>query len=854
LKAYDDGNGPALYAGGKFRESDPGGAEGVNFIAKWNGISWEPLSEEAPDEPVYFMEVFDDAGNGADLYISGGFTEVGGMEAHTIARWGCSPAFLAMIAEPVMCPDLGETLTVTLSMSKLGAFPAAGFEAFISFDDSSLSFISGAYTAEPFGLHIIDPITADGGNIDMAASIDEGAGQTPTSADADLVALTFEVVGENCGMTLAFRNPPAESRIVDPNGAGPPYGLATLDSANIVVDTTPVTITECPSDIAVDVNPGETGAAVDPGEPSVADNCDVTVVGTRDDGLPLTDPYPVHTTTTITWTVEDVCGHVDECTQHIIVGVRGILHVDADASAGGDGAEWATAFNDLQEAISAIGSEYEIRVAQGTYAPDSGTGDRTASFTLINEVAIRGGYAGWGEPNPDLRDVSSNVTILSGDLDSNDAGANGREENSYHVVMISSGTDETAVLDGFTITGGHANGSSPDECGAGMYNLTGNPTVTNCTFRDNWADCGGGLCNLSGSPILANCTFHGNSATDTGGGIYSAGVPVVTNCIFSGNWATRGGGMYSTAGTPTLVNCTFSGNTAVEAGAGVYNAGNTPTLANCVLWGNVDNDGMDESAQLHIDGATPVVDYSCLQGWTGALGGTGNLGDDPLFVRNPDAGGDGWGDDPSTPAVDEGANDDHGDLRLQSDSPCADAADNTGVPTDLADLDGDGDTTEPIPIGLDGRLRFAEGLGTADTGNPDPNFPEFAIVDMGAYEYQCTGDLDGDGGITLSDLAQLVGNYGMTSGATYEGGDLDGDGDVDLTDLAEMIGLYGTVCIACPGDLTGDNVVSLSDLAQLVGHYGMAGALYADGDLDCDGDVDLSDLASLLGVYGTVCW
>jgi 1,4-alpha-glucan branching enzyme len=57
----------------------------------------------------------------------------------------------------------------------------------------------------------------------------------------------------------------------------------------------------------------------------------------------------------------------------------------------------------------------------------------------------------------------------------------------------------------------------------------------------------------------------------------------------------------------------------------------------------------------------------------------------------------------------------------------------------------------------------------------------------------------------------------------------------------------------CPEDLNRDGTVDLSDLAQLLGNYGMTGAVHPDGDVDGDGDVDLSDLAQLLGVYGQSC-
>ena len=73
------------------------------------------------------------------------------------------------------------------------------------------------------------------------------------------------------------------------------------------------------------------------------------------------------------------------------------------------------------------------------------------------------------------------------------------------------------------------------------------------------------------------------------------------------------------------------------------------------------------------------------------------IGTDPRFVRNPSDGGDGWGDSPETPGVDESANDDYGDLRLRVDSPARDEGDNSLLPADTFDLDCDGDVSERLP-------------------------------------------------------------------------------------------------------------------------------------------------------------
>lgn len=88
MTVYNDGTGPALYVGGTFEN-----ARGipVNRIAKWNGTSWSALGPGViTGSGVYALAVYND-GTGPALYAGGSFVEVGySVTANNIAKWNGS--------------------------------------------------------------------------------------------------------------------------------------------------------------------------------------------------------------------------------------------------------------------------------------------------------------------------------------------------------------------------------------------------------------------------------------------------------------------------------------------------------------------------------------------------------------------------------------------------------------------------------------------------------------------------------------------------------------------------------------------------------------------------------------------
>jgi len=288
-----------------------------------------------------------------------------------------------------------------------------------------------------------------------------------------------------------------------------------------------------------------------------------------------------------------------------------IIYVDAAAPPGGDGASWPTAYDDLQEALGQASAGKEIWVATGLYTPAPPGGDRDISFQLKTGVALYGGFAG-DEQFLDQRDWIANPTILSGDLNGDDGPQfQNYGENSYHVV-VSGDVDSTAILDGFIITAGNADGPEDPidwRLGGGMFNEAGKPSVLHCRFVANTAWYGAGMYNRSSSPLISACCFQHNCVVPGG---YSGGAirnnkecyPLIVDCDFIANFSDAGGAIANARGGHTVIDgCRFIGNSAVGPGGGIYLPSASASISNCLFACNSALGGGGLSALHHPDDA-----------------------------------------------------------------------------------------------------------------------------------------------------------------------------------------------------------------------------------------------------------
>jgi parallel beta-helix repeat protein len=350
---------------------------------------------------------------------------------------------------------------------------------------------------------------------------------------------------------------------------------------------------------------------------------------------------------------------------------------------------WSTAATNIQDALNEWFPGASVFVTNGAYA---------GGLNCTNPVQL-------------LSVNGPQVTVIDG------AGTN-------KCISLPDG----ASLTGFTLTNGWDNIGNG---GGGVWCASANAFLTNCVIAGSSAQyggaCGGTLynCALTGNfgggawnCTLYNCTLTGNSVSNGGGGgAYSC---TLNNCTLSGNSASAGGGVCYC----TVSNCMLTENSASDSGGGAY----VSTLYNCTLMGNV--------ATNYCGGVASSALYNSIAYFNSSPDSPNYDPSDPSTTLNycdttPHP-ANGAGNIPVPPQFVDYA---HGNLRLQSNSPCINSGNNTYVTT---------------ATDMDGNPRVVSGT-----------------VDIGAYEYQGTGSR-----ISYAWLQQ----YGLPTDGSVDYADLDGSG------------------------------------------------------------------------------
>ncbi len=523
-----------------------------------------------------------------------------------------------------------------------------------------------------------------------------------------------------------------------------------------------------------------------------------------------------------------------------------IVRVKPDGDDSHDGSTWELAKQTIQGAIAALRKDGgDVWVKAGTY-PER--------ISIDPFAHLFGGFAG-NESERLSRDWDANATIIDGEGEGNvvlirngircitidgftiqngvstsgggfyvfDASPTIANNIIRHCTVENYGAgirlvDADAVVVNNTIVGNQAlGGAQGGGRGGGISISISNPVIAHNVIKDNhtsdatiFDSRGGGLFVRSSGGVIHSNVISANFTERYGGGVYfnNSTTLFVNNHVTANESKEEGGGVMCLNASPTLANSVIVGNQAVTAGGGLYSVNSVVTIRNTSITANVaatglaiacDSENQQDPSVINVansiiwdasdwfwnnDSTTLAVAFS---NTPSPVAGIGNLNTDPLFMRTPSPGLDGeWRTE----------DDDFGDLRLMPGSPCIDAARNTDVPADLADLDNDGELSERTPIDLAGGPRFINDPSKTDTGGGlSPT------VDMGPYEapptpfpdYDLDGDVDThDNQIFLSCMTGpeiIYDPFNLPSGCAAtpntEGvivADFDADHDVDMDD------------------------------------------------------------------------
>lgn len=558
---------------------------------------------------------------------------------------------------------------------------------------------------------------------------------------------------------------------------------------------------------------------------------------------------------------------------------QSVWRVDADASPGGDGLSWTSAFADLQDALAAAHAQppgvlQEIWIAEGIYLPDSGSGDRTAAFTFDRPVRLLGGFTGT-EANAADRVGSTPSPVLSGDI----GAVAVRADNSLHVVRLRDGSSDT-LLERVVIRDGNADDAgisfgrsgggvlvedgSPtiDLCiiesctardGAGLFVDTGAPfvhrslirqnvattsgggayladggTIDHCVFDANTAPSGGGLFVCCGGGNITGTLFQGNFGTNGGGCFLGVGGPPITRCVFVSNAATRGAGVYASRSGGSIVSCRFASNTATDGGGIYFDLG--ATAVNCIFTRNT---AFSFGGGIYARNNPTIVGcllHSNAASFTGGgihhASGTTALANSILWNNTDSAGLTQQGQIIRVSGT------------LTPQACCIQAW--TGS---LGGSFNFGESPQFIAIaGVDGLIGTADDDPRVGFGSP--------CIDSGNNTLwpQDAADIDNDGDTLEVVPLDAPGSARALDEPSIPDSGVPGNGLPAIADIGAAEFLPG-----CVGDLNNDLLVNAADFTILAGNFGVLNASFGQGDINGDTAVNAADFTIFASRFGAEC-
>tara|TARA_X000001036_G_scaffold62735_4_gene53093 strand:+ start:7052 stop:8371 length:1320 start_codon:yes stop_codon:yes gene_type:complete len=355
------------------------------------------------------------------------------------------------------------------------------------------------------------------------------------------------------------------------------------------------------------------------------------------------------------------------------------------------------------------------------------------------------------------------------------------------VIVMKNNEGVKTVITGLTLTGGagHPHPQWGTLLGGAIFGYYVSPTITDCIIEGNEANYSAGIWLQESHSVLNNIHFennHTNFDSNSGAGALYAwnSTLLVTNCSFVENSGVGGGGAVrckalTSGGDSLFQNCTFTSNSTGSYGGAVTITQAHPTFEQCTFTNNT-APSFGGAVSISYNSQGTFRNCSFTGNTSGNGGGAIRILEGSLIIEKCNFS--------MNTAVFGG-----GGIALYG-------AESTAVCTIS------GSQFEGNDGGFNGGAISHVDVATSDIDSSIfcGNLPETiggSWTDLGnntinaSCLFFCTGDINASGDVNVSDILQLIADFGDCNGIDSCFSDVNRDGLVNVSDLLLLIGDWG---------------------------------------------------------------